>query len=416
MFPSWILLNTLALLDPGAEFSYLALNQHLGEPASVVPSEAGSALNDSEWWLTRLRGAGHVLMPSVMRAFPKLEHGETAASARDAAEFTAYDGLVQQAGPVLDIRTRERAVSASTLEAFAACPFRHFLRYGLDVVPIESREADPDAWLQPTERGNLLHAIYARFLRKLRAEGRRPAKSDAEQLHGLAALMIEEFQAQIPPPSEGVLAREIVQLRRDLDFFLKDEVASPERTPVALEVAFGFLDPGNEEPLATADPVPIDLGNGQRILLRGRIDRIDRLADGRYEVIDYKTGGLYRKKYTGTFGGGKLLQHALYSRAARELLLSLDPAPRLGPSTYYFASEKGAAQRVSFPAELDVSPVLRDLAEAIASGVFPSTVDDDDYKWCDYSRGCISNAARTAAKIASGNAAMAAYKRLLEHD
>ena len=420
MFPSWILLNALALLKPGVEFSYRELNQYLGEPASVVPKDAGAALNDSEWWLARLRGAGQVMMPSVLEAFPKLERGTTAAAARSGSDFTAYDGMVRQAGPILDIRTPGRVVSASTLEAFAACPFRHFLRYGLNIAALEGREGDPDAWLQPSERGLLLHAIYARFLRNLRAKGRRPVAADAEDLHQQAAVSIEELRAQIPPPSEGVFARETAQLRRDLDFFLRGELSSPERTPVALEVSFGFLDEGNEEPLATINPVPIDLGDGQKIWLRGRIDRIDRLADGHYEVIDYKTGGLYHDGYRGTFAGGKLLQHALYSRAARELLLPLDPEPRLGTSTYYFASEKGAAQRVSFPAELDVTPVLRDLAEAIAGGSFPSAVGDKECKWCDYGRDsgrwCGSGAARTEAKLESGGTVVAAFKRLREHD
>ena len=36
-------------------------------------------------------------------------------------------------------------------------------------------------------------------------------------------------------------------------------------------------------------PVPCDLG-ARPHLLRGRVDRVDRLADGGYELIDYKTG------------------------------------------------------------------------------------------------------------------------------
>jgi len=415
-FPSWILLNALVLIRPGAELSYRELSLHLGEPASVVPEQADGALTDAGWWLATLRGAGRASMPPVLRAFEGLGRGATAEAMRCGLEFTVYDGLVREAGPVLEIRNPVRVISASTLEAFATCPFRHFLQYGLDVDALDRREDDADVWLQPAERGKLLHTIYARFLRELRQEGRRPAETDRDWLRRIAAESIDKMRAQIPPPSESAFARETAQIVRDLDFFLSTELEQPDPTPVALEVPFGYEEEGNAEPLAVPDPVPVDLGDGRRIWLRGRIDRIDRLADGRYEVIDYKTGSLYRPRYSGTFAGGTLLQHALYSRVALELLRRVDPAPRVASSIYYFATERGAAQRVSFAADLDVAPVLCDLAEAIASGTFPQAVDGADCKWCDYGRGCAKDGvAQSAAKLKCGDAALVAYRRLIAH-
>ncbi len=86
---------------------------------------------------------------------------------------------------------------------------------------------------------------------------------------------------------------------------------------------------------------------GKRVRLRGRIDRIDRLADGGYEVTDYKTGGFWRPSWTGWFGGGRQLQHALYALAAVELLRATDPGARVAASGYYFPTVKGGGERVS---------------------------------------------------------------------
>jgi ATP-dependent helicase/nuclease subunit B len=415
-FPSWILLNAHMLIDPNAGLSYQQLNQYLGEPVSVVPKEPENALSDSGWWLSLLRGAGPASMPDVLRAFPGLDRSARAEAMRNGLGFTAYDGFVRQAGPALDIRTSSQAVSASMLEAFAICPFRYFLHYGLGVDALENREENLDVWLRADERGRLLHSIYAQFLRELRQESRRPVESDRIRLRQIVKVSIDQLRAQIPPLSESVFARETAQILRDLEFFLTAELEEPNRTPVGLEVSFGFAASGIEELLATPEPVTIDLGDGHRVLLCGRIDRIDRLSNGSFEVIDYKPGRLYRDRYRGAFAGGKLLQHALYSRAAKKLLLKVDPAPHVVSSTYYFATERGAAQRVSFPADLDVSPILRDLAEAIVSGTFPQAICDDDCRWCDYARGCATDGVeQSAAKFESGDAALAAYRRLLGH-
>jgi ATP-dependent helicase/nuclease subunit B len=414
-FPSWVLLNVL-LLKPQAALSYRELNEYLGEPVSVVPREPLGALSDAGWWLATLRGEGPAAITSVMNAFIGLERGGAAESLRNGLEFTGYDGLVPEAGPVLDIRNPQRAVSTSVLESFAGCPFRHFLQHGLELAVVDKREEDSDAWLKPDERGTLLHSLYAQFLRELRGKGRRPVPADRDRLRAIATEGIERMRAQIPPPSESVFARDTGLIVRDLELFLSSELAEPGRTPVALEVSFGYADEDESETLSTREPVSIDLGDGQSIRLRGRIDRIDRLSDGLYEVIDYKTGSLYRDLYDGAFAGGRLLQHALYSRAAQVLLRKIDPAPRLAASSYYFATERGAAQRVSFSADLDVRPLLRDLAEAIATGTFPQTADDNACKWCDYARGCTKGGvAQSAAKLESGTAALAAYRRLNAH-
>ncbi len=68
------------------------------------------------------------------------------------------------------------------------------------------------------------------------------------------------------------------------------------------------------------EAVEIDLGNGNTFRIAGRIDRIDKVGEASFEVLDYKTGSYWEPNWTGIFQGGRLLQHALYGLAAAELL------------------------------------------------------------------------------------------------
>ena len=79
----------------------------------------------------------------------------------------------------------------------------------------------------------------------------------------------------------------------------------------------------SDAPVASAEPVSIALGRGDRILLRGSIDRVDEAPDGTFEIWDYKTGGAFGIQEGKGLRGGRQAQPALYAmaisfRAARE--------------------------------------------------------------------------------------------------
>ena len=111
----------------------------------------------------------------------------------------------------------------------------------------------------------------------------------SRRLRQLGQQKLRELRALIPPPSERVFEHEARVFLRDLDVFLSLEAGTAGRVPVGFEVPFGTGEIG-EEPLGRVEPIQIDLGGGLRFLLRGGIDRVDRLADGSYEIVDYKTG------------------------------------------------------------------------------------------------------------------------------
>jgi ATP-dependent helicase/nuclease subunit B len=415
-FPSWLVLQAFRLRQPGQPVTYEDLGRSLGEPVSAVPAAGDAALSDAGWWLASLRGARRGARAVVRSAFPALGLGAAAEAARDGDAFTEYDGWVPDAGPLLDPTTR--VVSATTLEALAGCPFRHFLERGLGISAVDDAGPDPDAWLDPLTRGSLMHDLYARFGRERRSRGERLEPRHAARLCALGDEELRKLKAAMPPPSDHVFERERAAVIRDLNLLLDLETLEPGRTPVAFEVTFGSA-PDDDEPLARAEPVTADLGPSLRLRLRGRIDRIDRLADGSYEVTDYKTGGCWPADRAGWFAGGRKLQHALYAIAAAELLRAADAGARVTRSSYYFPTVKGGGERVLRPPRpaSALGQVLGDLVALVRAGAFLHTPSEDDCRFCDFGRACgpapFERAARKLDQPA--NRALAAYRQLRGH-
>jgi DNA helicase-2/ATP-dependent DNA helicase PcrA len=109
--------------------------------------------------------------------------------------------------------------------------------------------------------------------------------------------------------------------------------------------------------------------------LRGRVDRVDRLPDGGYELIDYKTGD--------PGSGPKLsgdVQLALYRMAARE---AWEIDAELGSYWYVLADE-----RVPAPAQPDdaerVERTVLEVAAGISDQDFEPRPSYEICSWCDY--------------------------------
>jgi ATP-dependent helicase/nuclease subunit B len=222
----------------------------------------------------------------------------------------------------------------------------------------------------------------------------------------------------MPPPSEHVFERDRAAVLGDLECFLALEAEGPARTPVGFEVTFGSA-ADDDEPLARAEPATVALGPRRSLRLRGRIDRIDRLAAGGYEVTDYKTGGFWRDSWAGWFGGGRQLQHAVYALAAAELLRAREPGARVVASGYYFPTVKGRGERVARPPRppAELAAVLGDLAAIVRDGAFVHTPKSEDCTFCEFSRACGPDPIGSAkGKLAApANSALAAYRQLQRH-
>lgn len=416
-YASWLMLQAYRLQQGNETLSYQAMKTALGEPKSAVPSDRAGALSPNGWWLRGVVGTGQEGTAVLGAAFQHTARGRAAEELREAPEFTAFDGYVPGAGPVLDPCASTNVYSVTELEKAAECPFRFFLKRGLGVRPVDERERDKDVWLDPLTRGSELHAVYADLLRRTRDENRRPSKDDGPWLRALTQERLTQLHEEMPAATSEILERETQDFLADVELFLEAEVEETRATAVGLEVSFGRPLDEDEDPLARAEPVEIALGAGFTLRIAGRMDRIDEIATASFEVLDYKTGGFWREKWKGVFAGGTRLQHALYGLAAVELLKSLYKKPRVTAGVYYFSSHKGRRERVRIPAptQASIAAVLGDLRDVIVTGQFIRTPDEGNCRYCDYAAVCGGNV-NLQAETKAADTRFQAFGRLTAHE
>jgi RecB family exonuclease len=311
-----------------------------------------------------------------------------ASRARWSGRLTRYDGLVGGEGDEalaarLDPLAARHPVSASRLATYARCGFLYLLQdvLRLDLAP----EPEERRRLEPLERGNLFHEVAERFLRERRERGELPVRDDEAaraRLAETAEKALHDLVKGAPPRFTLLWEREKRRFHETLRGWLAREAAAAERTtPAHFEVSFG-LDraPAEGEP-HDPSPVEIDLGEGRTLRVCGRIDRIDRRADG-LVLRDYKTGRA-PKDDGGVFRGGKQLQIPFYVLAAAKLF----PGE---PVVDAFLDYVDGGRQVAFRPELvrggELRELLRRLVGLVARGVFvqePSACD-----FCDFTAVC----------------------------
>ncbi len=364
-FPSSLVLQAHRLIRGNAGLDYSDLDHDLGAAAGYLPEGPSGVIDEIDWWLGRLSSDGRFLngIAAVRDSFPELRNGIDAAEARAGTKMTAYEGIVTLGSGRFDPLANHRIVlSASRLELLARCPYGYFLRHVLRVRPPETLGFDPSRWLDPMQRGLLLHEILCEFMKKLT---RRKEEVDPERhaslIKATARSIILRWREEVPPPSEAIYEKELKDMTETLGVFLVAE-GSRERkvTPFEFEKRF--------------DSVEISLGRGSSFLLRGVIDRIDRTGPSSYRVVDYKTGGYGTYEGLVRFGHGKAVQHALYALAAEIILKreGTDPDPHVTESGYSFPTRRGEGREImigKFDRRL-FKRLLADMMDLIAKGYF----------------------------------------------
>ncbi len=203
---------------------------------------------------------------------------------------------------VLDSLAAVAAYGGTTLEEFDLCSYRWFANHELDPQPLAP---PPD----PLVQGGLMHATLDR-LYKERPGGDplpRPGSLAAWDERGRAILAEVVAERELGDhPAERAMRRRVERL---LERFLGEEAARETGgfTPWLLEAGFGGPEIDSERPA-------LELGGWG---LHGAIDRVDRAADGRAVVVDYKLSGSVTPREK--FEERAKLQLPLYLLAAEEL-------------------------------------------------------------------------------------------------
>lgn len=406
-YPASLLLRVYRLLKGDQSLDYSDLLNYLGQPVGYCGQCGEDSLGEVEWWLYQAL-EGKVRDSAVVEeCYANIKKGRTAARARQESEPTIYDGALDRAALPVDTavasRIQQKPISCSQLECLATCPFSYFLRYILKVEPPQDLRYDPARWLDPLQRGSLLHSVFCDFMRQLANNGERvDAKRHKNLIYQIALELVEQYRKRVPVPSDLIFKSETNEILESCDFFLAIE-SRRKSLPVFFEVPFGL---GEEEVkragYGLAEPVTLDLGQGQLLSICGRIDRIDQISKDCFSVWDYKTGKGKAYGDEKFYDKGRQTQHAIYAIAAEEILrvFSPDAFPQIVVSGYIFPSKKGEGRQTPRQVKDRESLVnlLNTMHEIIEKSTFVASHENAQCSYCDYAQVCNQDAAALRAK------------------
>lgn len=292
--------------------------------------------------------------------------------------FAGEWGESYLAGPVTS------ALSATQLETYARCPALYFFSQRLNLRP---RELADDKY--PLIFGQATHLALESYFKEL---AKRAARPDPDTMIGELA---DAFRAAVRQVSPGL------DETHPLFIILRENFARISRFVPALEEKLATV-AGQLVPASFEEEFRIDLGD---VTLKGKIDRVDRRADGALLVLDYKTGSV---DFTPDhINQGTHFQALLYLVAAEKIFR----APCVG--IVFYDLKKGEARRGVFIEELvqkeakkavtrgHVLPAaayealrdqgmarLREIAQKLAAGSFAPAASPEACIVCDYATLC----------------------------
>ncbi|HEX7168061.1 MAG TPA: PD-(D/E)XK nuclease family protein [Acidimicrobiales bacterium] len=308
--------------------------------------------------------------------------------ARSSPRFTRFDGnlaglasrsVPSPGGSVPSPAGPDVVVSATRLEAWASCPHRYLLEHVLGVGVVDDPERIVE--ISPLDRGNLVHDVLERAVLEVMARGEGadapgsgPVWTDAdrERVREIGEEVCASFERR------GLTGRAVFwrhdrsRILSDLGRFVEEDAArtaAASLRPVAAEQPFGRG--------AAYPAVEVHLPDGRSVRFTGKVDRIDRAADGSLVVVDYKTGGASSVSEIGADDPvvrGTKLQLPLYAAAARAAFGRGDTPVH---ATYWFVStEKGRWRLVGYDVTDEVDKrfvvAVAAITEGIEAGVFAS--------------------------------------------
>ena len=333
-----------------------------------------------------------------------LSRGRTHYGSRN---FTRWDGNLSGVaqGSAWSQRLGTSALSPTSLERWASCPFSYFLGQVLGISSLDTPEEIYT--LSAMDKGNLVHKILEEFIAKVMVEGSLPRPGEEwsvehrEILNRVAAAAFSEAE------SRGITGKPLLwrldqdDIFQDLDSFLEADADLRRQyglSPGYLEARFGM---GGEDSWPAAE---WRLADGSSIRFRGMIDRVDTDATRQKAlVLDYKSGsaGSYSGLKKDPIDQGKRLQLAVYSLAAQN---ALGPEASV-QAAYWFVSSRGGFERIpSEPLEISAEEVRQRVAEGVSTissgirgGLFPANPgppdgmgDFQNCRYCDFKSLCPS--------------------------
>lgn len=200
--------------------------------------------------------------------------------------------------------------SVSRLERFNSCPFSYFVEFNLNVKPRKIYK------LEAPDLGNLFHEVLEKFfiifeeeiLSKLPKDEQKNAwnlleKSPTELTKSSNTKTVQEYIDDIIDAISKDLGAGILTDTASHTYLINRlkricltacwtcilHIQAGDFRPIKYELSFGI---GNENDLP---PIKIDLSDDEKLILNGKIDRIDLFTKGEdsfVKIMDYKSGSI----------------------------------------------------------------------------------------------------------------------------
>ena len=331
----------------GAPLNRSAYVSHIRQLFPQLPIETPSAhldlpniLHRVEWmdWLLRRRANGREPMPALAEvAEPTAWPGITVSCPQGGAENGLSPELAAELhGTVL-------RSSVSRIEQFAACPFRFFVNSGLRAEERKRFELDSK------EQGNFQHDVLAMFHQTLREQNKRwrdVTPGEARAFVGrIAASLLASFRQGLLQADDRarftaqVLTESLQDFVEVLVSWMREQY---QFDPIDVELPFGVDDVNTAWRL--------ELANGKRLEIYGRIDRVDVFHDRNGDralcvVVDYKSS---HKQLDGLLmQNGLQLQLLTYLNVLRQWPRAKETfgVSRLEPAGVFYVNLRGRYPR-----------------------------------------------------------------------
>ncbi len=253
----------------------------------------------------------------------------------------------------------DRHTKVTQLEQYFACPYKHFMQFGLK---LKERE---EGKLKVTDVGTIIHEVLEYYFTKTLGKLR---KLSAEELDEIAESCIEkvfskeEYDYLRADASVDFLLKRLKKESREALKGLTKNVLQGNFTPKHIELAFAT-------DARSSCPVAFKSGNGE-VAFHGKIDRVDTFKSGERElvvVMDYKTGSV--KSQLSSVYYGEKIQLYLYLLALKKNFGYVPVGAFYVPVKSGYVKDKGKAFRMEgqfVATEEVVSALDRDMMANLA--------------------------------------------------
>ncbi len=363
-----------------------------------APALAAQAIDETEFDLavldgilsarTSVKGRGRYLV----KTNPHLARALRARYARwQTSTWTPNDGFVKPGAAgrtALEAhQPSARPFSPTSLEQYAACPYKFFLSALVRLSPLEIPGEMEE--LGPLEKGSMAHEVQFQLLSALRADGVEVNAQTLTQvqlrLHEVVKEVAADVYDEFKPAIERVWLDGVHTLEADLREWLKRVAEDVEWKPAHFELSFGLpgRDVDTQDPRST--PSPVTLVEGLQV--RGSIDLVEKGRAGMLRACDYKTGRA-RAEEDNVIGGGRHLQPLLYALVLEKLF----PEATVAGGRLFYTTQVGGYRSVETRLEASsreaFGQVARTIRGALEVGFFPAAPDKDECRWCDFKAVC----------------------------